>query len=177
MKKLFLSFLPLMFLSACALFQNRVVSLSVNFLEPTEWNGNVIPPHQSCSFDGGIGSTPPLHVRGVPEGTNLIIMEINNLDEPSLSENGGHGSIGFYHNGEHSATLLPIPGESNVLPKFAFKEKSSRVKPSKPYPYMPPCIERKHRYAITVKAVNRTGSFDKQRTVLLGIGHIDLGTY
>lgn len=176
MKKLFLSFLSLAFLSACA-FGYRVSTLSIEFLEPTTWNGNIIPPRQSCSSDGGIGSTPPLYVSHIPEKTNLLIMEINNLDVPALSENGGHGSIGFYHNGEHSATLLPVPGESNVLPKFAFKEKSNRVKPSKPYPYMPPCSEKGHKYSVTVKAVNRTGSFDKQQTTLLGIGHLDLGVY
>ena len=146
-------------------------------MEPTEWNGDIVPPHQGCRSDGGLGNTPPLYVSYIPEKTNLLILEINDLDEPALSENGGHGSIGFYHNGDFSAVLLPVPGESNVLPNFAFKEKSSRVRAAKPYPYMPPCIEKKHHYSATVKAVIRTGSFDKQKTVLLGEGKIDLGTY
>ena len=105
-------------------------------------------------------------------------MEINDLDDPALSENGGLGSIGFYHDGESSsAVLLPVPGETNILPSFAFKEKSSRLNEAKPFPYTPPCIERKHRYSLTIKAVNRTGSFDKQKTVLLGEGRIKLGKY
>lgn len=178
MKKLFLYFLSLTALSGCALFDDEYVyPLSVNFLQPTEWNGSVIPPHQSCRMDGGKGSTPPLYVTGIPKKANLLIMEINDLDDPALSENGGQGSIGFYHNGESFATLLPVEGEDNILPHFAFKEKSSRVNPAKPFPYMPPCIEKRHRYSATIKAVKRTGSFDQQKTVLVGIGEIRLGKY
>ena len=176
MKKLFLLFLPLFVLTGCV-SDDFVSDLSVSFLEPTKWNGRLVPPRQSCGLDGGIGSTPPLFVSSIPEETNLLILEINDLDEPTLSDNGGHGSIGFYHDGSFSASLFPVPGESNVLPSFAFKEKSSRVDPTKPWPYMPPCIERKHLFYATVKAVKRTGSFDKQKTVLLGIGTIKLGRY
>jgi len=179
MKKLFLYFVSLTVLSGCTLSNEEYVySLSVEFLEPTEWNGRTIPPNQSCRSDGGKGNTPPLYVSDIPQKTNLLIMEINDLDNPALSENGGLGSIGFYHNpGEHSAVLLPIPGETNDLPSFAFKEKASRVNAAKPYPYTPPCIERKHHYSLTIKAVNRTGSFDKQKTVLLGEGRLYLGKY
>ncbi len=42
---------------------------------------------------------------------------------------------------------------------------------------MPPCIERDQRYAVTIKAVRRQGSFDKQVTELLGKGEIMLGRY
>ena len=176
MKKLFLLFLPLFVLTGCVSGE-FVSDLSVSFLKPTKWNGRLIPPRQSCSSDGGIGSTPPLFVSSIPEETNLLILEINDLDTPALADNGGLGSIGFYHDGSFSATLFPVPGESNILPPFAFKEKSSRVNPTKPWPYMPPCIERNHLYYATVKAVKRTGSFDKQETVLLGIGTIKLGRY
>ena len=179
MKKLFLLFFSLAVLNGCALFDDDdfVYPLSVNFLKPTEWNKSIIPARQGCRSDGGKGYTPPLYISGIPSKVNVLIMEINDLDNPALSENGGLGSIGFYHNGESSATLLPVPGESNELPEFAFKEKSSRINPAKPYPYMPPCLEKKHRYAITIKAVTRTGSFDKQKTVLRGEGHINIGKY
>ncbi|MBO4520826.1 MAG: hypothetical protein J5787_06425 [Alphaproteobacteria bacterium] len=181
MKKLFLYFLPLVLLSGCATYDDdenvSVSSLSVKFMEPTDWNGKIIPPHQACRADGGKGNTPTLIVKGIPERTNLLIMEINDLDNPALSENGGLGSVGFYHNGEPSAVLLPVPGETNELPGFAFKEKSSRVRKARPYPYTPPCIEKKHLYSVTIKAVKRTGSFDKQKTVLLGEGDIKLGVY
>lgn len=177
MRKLFLYFLPLFALTGCMMSEYDVALLSVKFLEPTQWTGDRIPPHQACGLDGGIGSTPPLYVSFIPEETNLLILEINDLDDPALAEDGGHGSIGFYHNGDFSAALLPVPGESNILPPFAFKEKASRVNPKKPWPYMPPCIEKKHRFSATVKAVRRTGSFDKQTTDLLGIGSIRIGDY
>ncbi len=178
MKKLFLYFLSLTALNGCVSSEeDYVYSLSVSFLQPTEWNGKIIPPHQGCRSDGGKGSTPPLYVTGIPKTANLLIMEINDLDVPALSENGGLGSIGFYHNGESSASLFPVPGEENILPNFAFKEKSSRVNPVKPFPYTPPCLEKRHHYSATIKAVKRTGSFDKQKTVLVGIGKIRLGRY
>ena len=178
MKKLFLSFLSVIALSGCALYdESQAYQLSVSFLEPTEWNGKIIPPHQSCHTDGGIGSTPPLYVSYIPEGTNLLILEIDDMDKPALSVDGGHGSIGFYHSGDFSAVLLPVPGETNVLPNYAFKEKGNRYDKVKPFPYMPPCIQKGHRFVATVKAVKRTGSFDKQKTILLGEGKIDLGVY
>lgn len=180
MKKLFLCFLSLIVSGGCASYSYNgrpVTRLSVSFMEPTEWNGKIIPATQGCRFQGGQGSTPALYVSRIPEQTNLLIMEINNLDVPELAQNGGNGSIGFYHNGESTAVLLPVPGESYSLPSFAFKEKASRVNAAKPYPYMPPCLEKHQHYTATVKAVKRTGSFDKQKTDVLGIGEIDLGKY
>ena len=178
MKKLFLSFLMTAFLSGCASEYGDVATLSVEFLRPTKWNGKIIPPRQSCRAEGGKGSTPPLYVTGIPEETNLLILEIDDLDMPGLDENGGLGSIGFYHNGDFSASLLPVDGETHVLPPYAFKEKSNRVNPANPYAYMPPCIEKNHHmYVATVKAVKRTGSFDRQETIILGEGFIRLGRY
>lgn len=178
MKKLFLCFLSLIVSGCCVsdMHSPSVARLSVSFMEPTDWNGKIFPANQGCRFQGGQGSTPALYVAHIPEQTNLLIMEINNLDVPELAE-GGNGSVGFYHNGESTAVLLPVPGESYSLPSFAFKEKASRVNAAKPYPYMPPCLEKHQRYTATVKAVKRTGSFDKQKTDILGIGEIDLGRY
>ena len=178
MKKQFLYLLLSVALTGCASHdENYVYPLTLSFSQPTEWNGKIIPSQQGCRADGGKGNTPPLHVSDIPENTNLLIMEINDLDYGLLAKDGGLGAVGFYHKGGSAALLLPVPGETNDLPGFAFKEKTSRVHPSKPFAYTPPCIERKHHYSATVKAVNRTGSFDKQKTILLGIGHIDLGVY
>lgn len=178
MKKLFLCFLSLIVSGGCTYYDGyRVSGLSVSFMEPTDWNGEIIPAKQLCRYWGGQGGTPALYVTDIPSETNLIIMEINNLDEPALAERGGLGSIGFYHNGEPTAVLLPIPGETHSLPSFAFKEKASRVNSAKPYPYTPPCIKKNQLYAVTIKAVKRTGSFDKQKTIPLGIGGIALGKY
>lgn len=179
MKKLFLCLLALFSLNSCGTYYDgqHVQYLSVEFLQPTKWNGNILPPSQSCRAFGGVGSTPPLYISKIPAGTNLLILEMNNLDVLELAQNGGLGSIGFYHDGSASATLLPVPGETFELPNFAFEEKGSRVNSAKPYPYQPPCIEKKQRFSATLKAVKRTGSFDRQETVVLGIGEIYLGTY
>lgn len=172
-------FLPFVFaLAGCATNPDtiKVVDLSVRFVEPTNWGGEYIPAQQICRREGGRGSTPPLYVTDIPAETNLIILEINNLDVPELVQ-AGQGAIGFYHNGESSATLLPVQGETYRLPSFAFEEKASRIYPSMPWPYMPPCHHKGYRYTATVKAVKRTGSFDLQKTVVLGVGEIDLGTF
>ncbi len=185
MKKLFLCFLSLV-LSSCSHSGDRYDSvfydpetslLEVEFMPPTEWNGKIIPAHQGCQMLGGKGSTPPLYISKIPPETNLLILEIDNLDVLPLSRDGGHGSIGFYHNGEPTAVLLPVPGETYTLPTFAFKEKSSKYNRAKPYPYMPPCQEHNNMFSATVKAVKRTGSFDKQKTDILAVGKIQLGKY
>lgn len=154
----------------------NVAELDIEFVQPTRWNGKIVPARQICRREGGRGSTPPLQIEGIPSGTNLIILEINNIDVPELAD-AGQGSIGFYHNGESSAVLMPVPGETFRLPSFAFEEKASKINSAQPYPYMPPCHAKNHRYTATVLAVKRTGSFDKQQTVVLGAGEIDLGKY
>ena len=42
---------------------------------------------------------------------------------------------------------------------------------------MPPCTVKGGEYSATIKAVRRTGSFDKQRTDVLAVGTIYLGDY
>lgn len=154
-----------------------VRELSVRFIKPTDWDGKRIPLTQICQAEGGRGSTPPLYVDNIPPETNVIILEINNTSNVALSTDGGQGSVGFYHDGSESATLIPVPGEAYILPSFAFEERASRVNPARPFAYMPPCFPRKNKYSATVKAVKRTGSFDKQKTVVLGEGLIELGVY
>ena len=154
----------------------NVAELDIDFVQPTKWDGKTIPAQQICRREGRRGSTPPLYVDGIPRGTNLIILEINNIDVAALAD-AGQGSIGFYHNGESSAVLMPVPGETFRLPSFAFEEKASKLYPAQPWPYMPPCHMENYHYTATVMAVRRTGSFDKQKTVVLGAGSIDLGRY
>lgn len=178
-KRAFLAALTAGLLSACTtgIFYNGVRELSVSFIQPSEWDGEVFPAVQMCSGVGGAGSTPALFVANIPPETNVIILEINNLSNPALAVDGGLGSIGFYHDGSETATLLPVPGETGDLPSFAFEEKVNRANPAKPYAYLPPCFKTNSTYQATVKALKRTGSFDKQRSVLLGEGRIRLGTY
>ncbi len=178
-KRLFLAALAVNVLSACTTgtFYGGVQELSVSFIEPSEWDGETFPAVQMCSGIGGAGSTPALFVGNIPPETNVIILEMNNLSNPALASGGGLGSVGFYHDGSETATLLPVPGETGDLPSFAFEEKVNRVNPSKPYAYLPPCYKSNSTYQATVKALKRTGSFDKQRSILLGEGRIGLGTY
>lgn len=179
MKRLFLSVLMMTALTGCSrpLFFGGFPELDVRFIEPTDWNGFDFPAVQMCRGVGGAGNTPAVYVSGIPSGTNVLIMEINNLSVPALATDGGLGSVGFYHDGSSSATLMPVPGESGVLPPYAFEEKANRANPAKPFAYLPPCFKTGSTYQATIKAYKRTGSFDKQRSVLLGEGTIDLGSY
>lgn len=157
-------------------------SLSVSFIKPSEWGRGVFespfPPSMLCKAEGGVGKTPALYVDNIPENANLLILEINNLTNPALAYDGGMGSVGFYHEqGQTDATLLPVSGETFRLPKYAFLEKPNRVNVNKPYAYMPPCTVKGGEYSATIKAVRRTGSFDKQRTDVLAVGTIYLGDY
>lgn len=177
MKKFFILFVSA--LAGCSFSPaefGNVAELDIDFVQPTKWDGKTIPAQQICRREGGRGSTPPLYVDGIPRGTNLIILEINNIDVAALAD-AGQGSIGFYHNGESSAVLMPVPGETFRLPSFAFEEKARKLYPAQPWPYMPPCHMKNYHYTATVMAVRRTGSFDKQKTVVLGAGSIDLGRY
>ncbi len=173
-------------LAACSSFESyeyrNADALYVSFIKPSEWGRGVFespfPPSMLCKSEGGVGKTPALYVENIPENANLLIMEINNLTNPALAYDGGMGSIGFYHEqGQGEATLLPVSGETFRLPKYAFLEKPNRVNVNKPYAYMPPCTVKGGEYSATIKAVRRTGSFDKQRTDVLAIGTIYLGDY
>ena len=182
MKKLFLPLLCLCSLTACSSNENEwengpYETLSVRFVEPSVWDGKTFPATQICHKEGGNSSTPALYVNNIPAGTNVITMEINNLSNVALAEDGGLGTIGFYHDGSAAATLFPVPGETYTLPSFAFEEKVNRINPSKPYPYLPPCAKLNNKYSLTIKALKRTGSFDKQQSTVLGQGRIALGTY
>lgn len=173
MKKLLLA--AVVTLSACS-DNISVRNLSVSFIEPTNWGSKNFPSAQICRQEGGRGTTPPLAVRGIPEEANLLILEISDVDDPALQD-GGLGKLGFYHTeGASRATLLPVPGETFVLPPYVFEEKASLSSTHK-WPYMPPCRVRDHVYRAVVKAVRRTGSFDKQKTDVYGIGDISLGRY
>ena len=172
MKKLLLAIV--LMLSACSSNSISVRNLSVSFVEPTSWGARLIPSTQTCRQHGGSGATPALFVKGIPPEVNLLILEISDTDDPALRD-GGLGKIGFPHDeGVSTATLLPVPGETFALPPYAFEEKASLTSHHK-WPYMPPCREYGHKYRAVVKAVRRTGAFDKQKTDVYGIGEIYLG--
>ena len=183
MKKLFTALCAAIFLASCASEYPGAGDLYVSFVKPSVWGKGVFsspfPPSQVCKEEGGQGKTPALFIDNIPDEANLLILEINNLLDPALSHNGGLGAIGFYHDeNTPTAVLLPVPGETLALPKYAFREKPNRVNASKPYAYLPPCqIKGRSEYSATVKAVRRTGSFDTQKTEILAVGSIYLGEY
>lgn len=182
MKKLSAVLCSLFMLTACATDYPDADSLFVSFIKPSVWGRGVFsspfPPSMLCKAQGGQAKTPALYVENIPDEANLLILEINNLLNPALAYDGGMGSIGFYHNeNENTATLLPVPGETMKLPKYAFREKPNRVNSAKPYAYIPPCQTTGGEYSATVKAVRRTGAFDTQRTDILAVGTIYLGDY
>ncbi|MCQ2914268.1 MAG: hypothetical protein MJ247_03640 [Alphaproteobacteria bacterium] len=178
MKKII--FLCLFALCGCGTLYNgeRVASLDVEFDEttPSSWGSRNIPSTQVCRRDGGRGATPGLLVSNIPVKANLLLLSMNDDDNPDLA-NGGLGVLGFpIISGQTEKLLMPVMGEENRLPKFVFAEKRTIANVNE-YPYMPPCRALKHHYSASVIAVYRTGSFDKQKTEVLGYGKIYLGKY
>ncbi|MGD9639355.1 MAG: hypothetical protein AB7U85_09915 [Alphaproteobacteria bacterium] len=152
--------------------------LDVKFARPSPWNGTKIPGAQVCQRDGGNGATPPLVINKIPQGTNAIIVEFNDLDNIYLSHGGGNGKIGYYHNGSTTAWLLPVQGETTELPPYAFIEQLHRGRSARGTAYLPPCSSgNNHLYVADVVAVHRSGEFEGQRTEVLARGNIVLGRY
>jgi hypothetical protein len=151
--------------------------LKIGFSKPTSWDGRNIPGKDICTPDGGSPSTPGLYVRRIPPETNVIIVEFNDASDLNLSVDGGLGKIGYYHNGAPEVHLLPVPAETNKLPKYAFKEKGHRSIYKKGTAYMPPCGRNDHLYIAEVKAAKRTGEGSEKTTQILSYGYIKLGRY
>ncbi|MBL4807691.1 MAG: hypothetical protein JKY31_10435 [Rhodobacteraceae bacterium] len=81
----------------------------------TPWDGIDVPDGQQCALFDGNGSTPPMELSNLSDGTVLVHVEFNDLSYQPLSENGGHGTIGFDVSGA-SAALPSVPGLTNELP-------------------------------------------------------------
>ena len=73
------------------------------------WDGVKVPEGQQCHLFGGNGATPEISVQGLPDGTAQIRLEFNDKSYAPLSENGGHGVIGFMVSGA-DAVLPSVPG-------------------------------------------------------------------
>ena len=136
--------------------------LTVELTDPA-WNGFQIPAGQQCSKFGGKGATPPLRVGNIPTGANAIIVEFNDRDYQPLSDDGGHGKIGFrIKPGAKSAVLPAVPGETDDMPKGAFLEERNRATGSYATGgYLPPCSGGNgHVYFADIKAVNKVEGED-----------------
>ena len=79
------------------------------------WDGKKIPAGQHCKLHGGNGSTPPMSVTGLPDGTAMIVVEYNDRSYKPLSRNGGHGTLAYPVSGA-TATLPAVPGMTSKLP-------------------------------------------------------------
>lgn len=182
MKMLFLAIPVAALISGCVTgggykpVAENLPSLKVSFADPA-WTGKAIPSGQHCQLLGGKGATPALKIENIPAGANAVIVEFNDLSYAPLSNNGGHGKIGYWIKG-NSATLVSVPGDTDKLPEGAFLE--AKANASGKYAssgYLPPCSGgRGNTYAAEVKAVYKAKS-EKEESKLLAIGKITLGTY
>ncbi|MFY9238569.1 MAG: hypothetical protein WAO78_06830 [Roseovarius sp.] len=50
------------------------------------WDGARVPACQQCKFHSVNGSTPPMQVSGIPQGTKWIIADFNDLSYQPLSK-------------------------------------------------------------------------------------------
>ena len=106
---------------------SRAAELVVTLTDPA-WNGFQIPAGQQCSKFGGKGAMPALRIENIPDGTNAIVVEFNERDYQPLSNDGGHGKIGFrIEKGAKRAELAAVPGETDEMPKGAFLEAHNRA--------------------------------------------------
>ncbi|MYA95027.1 MAG: hypothetical protein F4X91_01270 [Nitrospinae bacterium] len=151
--------------------------MKVSFAD-SAWNGEQIPDGQQCSKFWGQGATPSLRVENIPAGANAIIVEFNDRDYSPLSDDGGHGKIGFWVSEGSGRALLPsVPGETDPLPTGSFVEETNRATGDYATPgYLPPCSGgRDHAYFAEVKAVRKVKGAGKPK--VLATVKIELGSY
>ena len=155
----------IIFLSGSAVFAQ---SFSADLSPP--WDGIKVPEGQQCTLFGGNGATPEINVHAVPAGTALIRVEFNDKSYEPVSENGGHGVIGFTVNGEE-AKLPSVPGLSADLPAGAEVLAAARSSGNYASPgYLPPCSGgRGNRYMADVIALDAQGNELGRTAVELGL--------
>jgi len=133
------------------------------------WDGKTVPEGQQCTLFDGNGSTPPMEISSLPSGTAWVHVEFNDRDYPPLSENGGHGVIGYPVEGS-SADIYSVPGLAGELPGDA--KVISPAKGTGEYAsdgYMPPCSGGKgNNYFAVVKAISSSGDVIEEQVVEMG---------
>ncbi|MCL2672954.1 MAG: hypothetical protein FWF01_01025 [Alphaproteobacteria bacterium] len=147
----------------------------ISFAMDSPWDGVTIPPEQTCMAEDIIPSTPELVVENIHGAANLILLEINDSNEPLLSSRGGLGVIGFYHDGSPTAVLKPVSAFTRNMPDHAFLEAGNRSVNRDIEGYMPPCSGgRNHLFTARIWAVKR----DVNRVepdIILDMREIELG--
>ena len=156
---------------------DKLPELTVSFAD-SAWTGGAIPTGKQRSNFGGKDESPSFVVTNIPEGTNAIIVEYNDLSFAPLSNGGGHGKIGYWHQGGSKATLPSVPGYSTKMPEGAFIE--ARALSSGQYAspgYLAPCSGgRGNKYEAIVMAVQKAKK-DGEENRLLAKKKIIIGTY
>ncbi|TVO67190.1 hypothetical protein FHP89_03440 [Denitromonas ohlonensis] len=137
-------------------------------IRDSAWDGKTIPPDSVCSNFGGKDVSPALKVSNIPTGANAIIIQFNDRDYGPLSNNGGHGTIGYWVSGGGSATLPSVKGFSAEMPAGAFIEARSYGQGAYRSPgYLAPCSGgRGHAYEAVVKAVYKAKSPNEESRLL-----------
>lgn len=159
----------LSFLSAALLVAAGAAQADMSIALGGGWDGKRVPAGQHCTIFGGKGSTPPMRVSGLPNGTSWVYVEYNDRDYSPLSKKGGHGVIGYPVSGA-SADLYSVPGLAGNLPGKAKVVSAARGKGEyKSNGYMPPCSGGKgHRYFAIVKAISSSGKVLEKQRVEIG---------
>ena len=146
--------------------------LEVAFADPA-WTGGPVPEAGVCRQQGGGGVTPALVVSGVPEGTAEIQVEFNDETYRPLSYDGGHGVIGYAHDGGSTATLSSVPeGTRSLGVEGARVVTDTRARGSFAQPgYIGACSNRRGNiYSADLAALGPDGT-------VLATGEIRLGRY
>ena len=140
-----------------------------------KWDGEKVPEGQQCQKFGGTPKTPPLKLGGVPEGTNIIVLEFNDTTYEPM-DNGGHGMVGYALPSPASALTIPsAPGHTFMLPAGFFTFTAHRGAGwDLAGAYLAPCSGGKgNMYTITVKALQVDGEGSK----VLAETTVDMGRF
>lgn len=152
--------------------------LQISFAD-SDWNGKEVPNGQQCQrFGGSNPSTPRLMIRGIPPGTNVIIMEYSDRSYSPMDK-GGHGKIGYRIPDNTKEIIIPsVPGHSFKLPKGFFIISPHQAPAwDKAGAYMPPCSGGMgNSYYVTVNAVHQSTP-ERKEFKLLGYAVLELGEY
>ena len=149
----------------------QAANLEVSFID-SAWNGKKLPKGQACNKDGGNGSTPAMKVSNIPAGTTAILVEFNDKSYKAFSTGGGHGIVGFKHQGGSEAELIAVLGGTKEFPEGTWLvQKNKGWGAWESEGYLPPCSGgQKHVYAATLHAIDINGK-------RLAEGNIQLAKY
>lgn len=148
--------------------------LEIRFLDEA-WNGETVPEGSQCQKFGGEAGSPAIHVAGIPEQANALIIEFSDRDFAPM-DNGGHGKFGLeIEAGAGSVDVGSVPGHTSDLPAgFFVVEEHKAPTWDKAGAYLPPCSGgRGNSYYLTVKAVHRMGD----ETHELAAATLEMGKY